>query len=299
MCRGEIAKPHSRYFRFTHGITGRSNETVARFHSSRIYWTTPFPSLTSERAWHESFSRGLRDASAPIPIPVVFLGVRVGLCGGAGCARPESEFAIRSRRPVFRHQVDRHKRKHFVQPRLRWPLRLEYYAANRPGHTSRFLPTLLLALAAAGRPHIASVRRCPRPLRATKTLRHLWPGAAGITYSSRAITGFTATTLTGTQPAFLITPNFGGATYFTLDLGGGVEFYPSERWILRAEIEASPYFVGNTAVNNASPSPPEGLKVASSPGTVTDTWRVSTGMSYRPGEVQPTRRNRRRSAAAI
>src|SRR5215467_8014774 len=44
----------------------------------------------------------------------------------------------------------------------------------------------------------------------------------------------------GTQPAFLITPNFGGATYFTLDLGGGVEFYPSERWILRAEIEASP-----------------------------------------------------------
>ena len=92
----------------------------------------------------------------------------------------------------------------------------------------------------------------------------------------------------GTQPAFLITPNFGGATYFTLDLGGGVEFYPSERWILRAEIEASPYFVGTTAVNYASPPPPEGLRVASSPGTVTDTWRVSTAMSYRPGEVQPT-----------
>ena len=110
----------------------------------------------------------------------------------------------------------------------------------------------------------------------------------GFTYWSRAITGFTATTLTGTQPALLITPNFGGATYFTLDLGGGVEFYPSERWILRAEIEVSPYFVGNTAVNYASPPPPEGLRVASSPGTVTDTWRVSTGMSYRPGEVQPT-----------
>jgi len=110
----------------------------------------------------------------------------------------------------------------------------------------------------------------------------------GFTSSSRAINGFTATTLTGTQPALLITPNFGGATYFTLDLGGGVEFYPSERWILRAEIEASPYFVGNTAVNYASPPPPEGLRVASSPGTVTDTWRVSTGMSYRPGEVQPT-----------
>jgi hypothetical protein len=110
----------------------------------------------------------------------------------------------------------------------------------------------------------------------------------GLTYSSRAITGVTATILTGTQPAFLITPNLGGATCFTLDLGGGVEFYPSERWILRAEIEASPYFVGNTAVNYASPPPPEGLRVASSPGTVTDAWRVSTGMSYRPGEVQPT-----------
>jgi len=52
-------------------------------------------------------------------------------------------------------------------------------AANRPGHANRFLPTLLLALAAAGRPHIASVRRCPRPLCATKTLRHIWPAAAG------------------------------------------------------------------------------------------------------------------------
>src|SRR5215467_11072060 len=103
------------------------------------YWTTLFLALTSERAWHEYFRRGLRDANAPIPIPVVFFGVCVGLCGGASGARPESEFAIRSRRPVFRHQVDRHKRKHFVQPRLRWPLRLEYYAANRPGHASRFL----------------------------------------------------------------------------------------------------------------------------------------------------------------
>ncbi len=108
----------------------------------------------------------------------------------------------------------------------------------------------------------------------------------GLTYSSRTITSFSATS-TASQPAFLLTPNFGGATYFTLDLGGGIEFYPSDRWILRAEIEATPYFVGNAAVNYSSPVPPEGLKVTS-PGTVTDTWRVSTGMSYRPGEVQPT-----------
>ncbi len=110
----------------------------------------------------------------------------------------------------------------------------------------------------------------------------------GFTYSSRAITSFTATTSAGSQPGFLITPNFSGATYFTLDLGGGVEFYPSDRWILRAEIEASPYFVGDSAVSYASPPTPGSLRVASSPGTVTDTWRVSTGMSYRPGEVQPS-----------
>jgi opacity protein-like surface antigen len=107
----------------------------------------------------------------------------------------------------------------------------------------------------------------------------------GLTYSSRAITSFTATSASS-QSTFLLTPNFGGATFFTLDLGGGIEFYPSDRWILRAEIEASPYFVGNTPVNYASSPTPEGLKVTN-PGTVTDTWRVSTGMSYRPGEVQP------------
>ena len=109
----------------------------------------------------------------------------------------------------------------------------------------------------------------------------------GFTYSSRAITSFTAATTAGSQSSLLITPNFGGATFFTLDLGGGVEFYPSDRWILRAEIEASPYFVGNSPVNYATPPLPEITRVVSSPGTVTNTWRVSTGMSYRPGEVQP------------
>ena len=216
-------------------------------------WTTLFPSLTSERAWHEFFRRGLRDASAPIPIPVVFLSVRVGLCGGAGGARPESEFAVRSGRPVFRHQVDRHKRRHFVQPRFRWPLRLEYYAANCTGRANRFLPTLLLALAATGRPHIASVRRvCAAALyNEDATPSMAWCGR-DLPIRAERSPALLPQPYTGTQPTFLITPNFGGATYFTLDLGGGVEFYPSERWILRAEIEASPYFVGNTAVNYAS-----------------------------------------------
>ena len=110
----------------------------------------------------------------------------------------------------------------------------------------------------------------------------------GFTYSSRAITSFTATSTAGSQSSFLLKPSFGGTSFFTLDLGGGLEFYPSDRWILRAEIEASPYFVGNTPVNYAVASPPEGTKVVFTPGTVTNTWRVSTGLSYRPGEVQPS-----------
>ena len=110
----------------------------------------------------------------------------------------------------------------------------------------------------------------------------------GFTYASRAVTSFSATTTTGSQPITLLSPNFGGATFFTLDLGGGVEFYPSERWILRAEVEASPYFVRNTPVNYVTAPPAEAFRAAPSPGSVTDTWRVSTGVSYRPGDVQPT-----------
>jgi hypothetical protein len=109
----------------------------------------------------------------------------------------------------------------------------------------------------------------------------------GLTYSSKALKSFSATTTDGSQPIFLSTPNYGGVTHFTIDLGGGVEFYPAERWIFRAEIEASPYFVGDTPLNYTFAPPPEEIRTASTPETVTNTWRVSTGMSYRPGEVQP------------
>jgi hypothetical protein len=106
--------------------------------------------------------------------------------------------------------------------------------------------------------------------------------------ATRATASFSATTTAGSQPSFLFTPNIGGATFFALDLGVRAEFYSSDRWILREEMEASPYFVGDAPRNYAAAPKPEGIRVVSSPETVTNTWQVSAGMSYRPGEVEPT-----------
>ena len=37
-------------------------------------------------------------------------------------------------------------------------------------------------------------------------------------------------------------------THFALNLGGGIEFYPSARWVLRADIEGNPYRVPNSTI---------------------------------------------------
>jgi hypothetical protein len=66
------------------------------------------------------------------------------------------------------------------------------------------------------------------------------------------------------------------ATYFVLNLGGGIEYYPSPRWVLRADIQGNPYRVpaffpsGGTAVL---------------PGKINDTTRLSFGVAYRPGAL--------------
>lgn len=64
------------------------------------------------------------------------------------------------------------------------------------------------------------------------------------------------------------------ASYFVLNLGGGIEYYPSPRWVLRADIEGDPYRVQGYSASG-------GLVV--SPGKMNDTTRVSFGVAYRPG----------------
>lgn len=68
------------------------------------------------------------------------------------------------------------------------------------------------------------------------------------------------------------------ATYFVLNLGGGIEFYPSTRWILRADIEGNPYRIPAYFANASS-----GAVVQ--PGRINDTTRLSFGVAYRLGSL--------------
>jgi hypothetical protein len=69
-----------------------------------------------------------------------------------------------------------------------------------------------------------------------------------------------------------------GATYFEVNLGGGIEYYLSPRWVLRADIAGNPYRVPQQTRNAA------GVTV-SYPGSVEDTTRLSFGVAYRSGTL--------------
>lgn len=66
------------------------------------------------------------------------------------------------------------------------------------------------------------------------------------------------------------------ATYFTLNLGGGIEYCFSERWAARLDISGNPYVVGNDR-------PTQNFFVA---GSTQDTTRISLGLAYRPGALR-------------
>jgi Outer membrane protein beta-barrel domain len=66
------------------------------------------------------------------------------------------------------------------------------------------------------------------------------------------------------------------ANYFVLNLGGGLEYYLSPRWALRADIEGNPYRIP------AFYSPASGAVL---PGKINDTTRLSLGVAYRPGAL--------------
>ncbi len=68
------------------------------------------------------------------------------------------------------------------------------------------------------------------------------------------------------------------ATYFELNIGGGLEYYLTPRWVLRADIAGNPYRVApqtrSTLVGSANYA-----------GSVEDTTRLSFGVAYRPGSL--------------
>jgi Outer membrane protein beta-barrel domain len=68
-------------------------------------------------------------------------------------------------------------------------------------------------------------------------------------------------------------------TYFQLNLGGGIEYYVSPRWVLRADISGNPYRVSNEHFTNAGGP---GFAI----GKIEDTTRLSFGVGYRPGTLR-------------
>jgi hypothetical protein len=68
-------------------------------------------------------------------------------------------------------------------------------------------------------------------------------------------------------------------THFVLNLGGGLEYYVSSRWVLRADIEGNPY-----RVPNSSAALPGGGTLFRQ-GKIDDTTRLSFGVAYRPGRL--------------
>jgi hypothetical protein len=66
------------------------------------------------------------------------------------------------------------------------------------------------------------------------------------------------------------------ATYFVLNLGGGIEYYATPRWVLRFDIEGDPYRI--PAFFSAGGA-------NSLPGKINDTTRLSFGVAYRPGAL--------------
>jgi hypothetical protein len=66
-------------------------------------------------------------------------------------------------------------------------------------------------------------------------------------------------------------------THFALNIGGGIEYYASPRWVLRADIEGNPYRVPNATI------PLSGGGSGLSLGQIDDTTRLSFGVAYRPG----------------
>jgi len=69
------------------------------------------------------------------------------------------------------------------------------------------------------------------------------------------------------------------ATYFLVNLGGGIEFYPTPRLITRFEISGNPYAIRNFTAPAAS-------GFVTRPGEITDHFGISVGVGYRLGALR-------------
>jgi hypothetical protein len=82
----------------------------------------------------------------------------------------------------------------------------------------------------------------------------------------------------GSTPGTKISP----ATYYALNLGGGMEFYFSPRWVARFELTGNPFLIPN-ARPGSNPSP--GSPPVPTPGIIDDRYQLSAGLGYRLGAL--------------
>lgn len=74
-------------------------------------------------------------------------------------------------------------------------------------------------------------------------------------------------------------------TFFTLNLGGGLEYYPAPRWILRFDITGNPYRIPNSTEQVIAP--PSGTRITLGvPGEINDQFRLTFGVGYRLGKLR-------------
>jgi outer membrane protein with beta-barrel domain len=73
-------------------------------------------------------------------------------------------------------------------------------------------------------------------------------------------------------------------TFFMLNLGGGVEYYPAPRWIVRFDITGNPYRIPNSFEQVPLPGGPT-MKVGV-PGEINDQFRLTFGVGYRLGKLR-------------
>src|SRR5215470_1356797 len=73
-------------------------------------------------------------------------------------------------------------------------------------------------------------------------------------------------------------------TFFTLNLGGGVEYYPTPRWILRFDLTGNPYRIPNSS-EQVIVLPGDRPVTVGVPGEINDQFRLTFGVGYRLGRL--------------
>jgi hypothetical protein len=84
-------------------------------------------------------------------------------------------------------------------------------------------------------------------------------------------------------------PLAGGATHFTVGMGGGVEIYPAPRWVAHFELSGILYSIPGAEVSRSSPGPTGAYLSLNVPGSIENPSQISAGLGYRIGGLRKRR----------